>query len=355
MKTAKDFCLDYYKQKNLFKTILSKMNKSLIENIHPSFANDPRKDNILKGIREFVPTYSDDIRMENIFKDILSNSNDELQLKLHNVFIATHYDADMQAFIQEARGSYTGSIIFMSWGLTSAIIEYSVLLAMFYEYLSTDYSKKRKELEEVFLRRVNNIAKGQMYWRKYGFDGSSEHCLLFSEISDEVFKMHTLIFMETAKFVLCHELAHTILGHLSNKKKALSEYFTILFTDVLASTEKHQIEFQADVFSLFLSAGAYRENKSTISVDFKFNIPQALGALLAFTIFGQQNANMHEDSESHPSLEKRISILKNSLKALMSPDDLMFSKGLINALQRILYKTQGLGLGKNISKEYDVI
>ena len=348
MKTAKKFYYDYYKQDKEFLTIQSRINYSKIHEVHPSFKDDET----LSTLKSFKPRYSNDYRLEMIYKEIFQGCNDQLRSKLDNVFIATYFDLQLQAYINEYPGEYEGSLVFFNVGLMNAIIEYSLLFAQYYDLAQTLPPQKNK-LKSKLIKNANNLAEVQKEWRECGkYD--AQDASTFYKLSTRVVKNHVAPYVTASKFVLCHEVAHSLLGHFYQDNYWGQEYFGVTFADILASPPSHQNEFYADIFSLFLSAGAYKDRNKKMNTNFQFTLEQSIGALFVFTILGQQS-DITVGSNSHPSIENRFGIMVNTLKRFMNNDSFMTSFGLIADFQSLLYHTQKVGLGKHIPKDFGSI
>lgn len=349
MKTAKDYYYDYYTQDKDYNTIQSRIDLSKLTDLHPSFSDRNR----IAKIKKYKPVYSNDLRMDTLFREVIAGCNDEIKESLKNVFIVTHFDAAFQAYINEYPGGYEGSLIFLNLGLTSAIIEYSILFAQYTEYIFAT-EKQKIDLKKVVIDSAKTIAKSQISWRKAGLYNLSSFESSFPNLPRKTIHDHVAPYASAIKFILCHEIAHTCLGHLYNREDFCYKYFGITFSDIMQSTKNHQNEFHADIFSLLLASGFYKNSNINFPRNFRFMLEQAIGALLTFTVLGQQTINTSESSKSHPSIENRFGIIINTLRLFMDENIFPLIAGMMFDFQGLLYRTQKVGLGINVLNDYNL-
>jgi hypothetical protein len=349
MKSAKDFFYEYYNANSGRLTIQSGIDFSNLRGLHPAFKDSCQ----ITELKDFKPVYSNDFRMEKIFREVLDGCNSELRSQLNNVFIVSHFDLNFQAVINEYPGAYEGKIIFINLGLTSALIEYSILFAQFYEYILNTKAKKGK-LKKNIIDSTKRIAESQKRWRKEGLYNLSSFNSTFYNLPTKIIHGHVAPFISVIKFILCHEIAHSTLGHLFDKENFGSEYFGVSFSDILQSPVNHQKEFNADIHSLLLSAGFYKHSNEIYPKDFQFKIEQTIGSLLTFTVFGQQTEDTSRSSDSHPSIENRFGIMINTLRRYMDKDLFLSIAGIVFSFQFLLYRTQRFGLGRYVPNDYNI-
>jgi hypothetical protein len=332
MKSAKEFYYEYYEKTKNITSFQKKF--SFDQRMRSAF---PNIDEIHDELREFIPTYSNDYKIQAIFNKLTDKVNNEISNYIQKLFIVQTWDPNIRAYIRKHKGEFDGEIIFIDLGISNLIIYYAHLLSIFVATRRDIYSK-------LDLLALKDSARS--YRKIYNVNEINIYKNLFENwltIQNEVRDFGTVCSQFCHEFILCHEISHYLLGH-TELRNFYNEVMPVSFEDILSAPPLHQREFHADIFSMFLSSGAFRASELILNT-FSFTLDASIGTLLALTIFGQQS-DPFKDSDTHPCINHRYGICINLLKRFSKSDMFTFASGLMKEFQIILFNTQKYGLGQ---------
>lgn len=314
--------------------------------LSPAFAQNQEKYSLgIKKALSFRPLYSNDYRIERIFLDLLKNLAPCLHQKLLRMFVAHVLDPAFESYVLDHKDEIDGEIVFIKMGLSSLVINYAEVMASFMMTL-TGFQEAPWLIKQLYrdldiLKELQNALKG-----KGTAITSRDYEENYLSMSTGVRELSTYFSQAALAFLVAHEIAHYVLGHL-NKTDDYYKYIRFTFEDVIHSTGQHQMEFHADLLGMFLVSENLKNVPISNAQNLKVSTFAAVGAQLLFTVLGQQS-DPFGDSQSHPRILHRYNINANLLKLIMNKEEYEWVISLNRGFQRILLETQGHGLGTTI-------
>ncbi|HSK74822.1 MAG TPA: hypothetical protein VLQ45_00060 [Thermoanaerobaculia bacterium] len=320
----------------------------------------------------FKPRLSNDLKLEMMISEMLSLVNTRMRPRLEQCFVVTQFNDEFRAYVSRHRQKLDGEIIFFADGLSNAIFLYSVLLAWFVfhameferqgiEHRST-FKVKNSRLTEVIVkekidRYAKNLGKLQSRWNERGRLAIDETDLnyqveMFWEAPQPVANLAVAFASFAHKFIIGHEYAHYLLGHLEVK----DNYFELskIFADHMFTAPSPSVlkEYEADLISLALNSGAFMEQQRLSNL--RITGDAFSGMALTLTVLGQITDSQKE-SETHPAIIDRFAQCGTILNAFGKKDD-KATLGMYNSFQRFLFETQNRGIWEAIrSYQHPVI
>ena len=315
------------------------------------------------SIYDHIPFLSNCPLLESLFKEMLSSVDSTLENRLAKMFIAKRHDLKFNAGALPGDKEYLGEIIFFMVGLSDACYQYSQLFA---EILTLKVLRSGKEKNsEVIQQQIYyvadqaiTLANAQKYWIT---DGNHIIIKLREELflkssSFEAAQIAGGVSTFTDLFILGHEIAHHLLGHLGNMNIG-DIYLEKLPEDCkfwLEASKKHSKEFKADALALLLISGITKSNVDQQSKN-TLIIHSVLGALLTLTVSGQVIGDLTASTITHPSIENRFKqcrrIFENYLILNLSDEyatDAEYVLDDILGFQSMLYQTQNIGFKDSV-------
>jgi hypothetical protein len=256
---------------------------------------------LIKLESSFKPTLSNDFLLNTIVDELSTNTSGPVQAYLKNVFVAKRNVPLENAAALESLGSYQGDLIFFYVGLSLACHEYANLFVKFihYELADSDDNKKKERLKSELIQEAQKLYAAQTTWKA---EGDYVRLRLATMVADD--PAGVIVAYMTDRFILCHEIAHHLLGHTgrSDIGSHYLEGLPIYTKKWLGRSKEHQQEMQADALAVILSSG-YLQPRNQHPED---QIADgALGSLLTLTVLGQA-AGMTNGSVTHPSVKDRL-------------------------------------------------
>jgi len=349
MKTAREF---YYSQYDYRDEIKSFQEDCGLEyDVNKNIYGYPKNkyDNIISEILSYELRFSNDYRLEKIIEEILSNLPQEQRHNIEQLFIVHTLDTQFSAFIKNHRNEFNGEIIFIDKGLSTKIINYSIILA-YLLYAIYNYEKNPESVSQL-TQSLNSLAKTEEKWKNHGqiletIEEAEIHINMPSFVRD----ISVLFFQASLSFIVAHEMSHYLLGHLDGIDKYTTMPNMVTFGDIITSPKNHQYEFHADLFAIHILFGGLN-GSPTERRELDFTSNAFWGAQLFFTVLGQQE-NLTEDTITHPRTVHRYNICANLFKHFYNSQAYEVSVSLIRHFQAVLYETQGHGIGATINKKY---
>lgn len=384
--------LSYQKEHHLktFNQVCDYFEKRGFEELTHYFEED------VQAIVNHQPIWSNDYSLENLLKEITENTLDEnIRKRLNEMFFVKDKEYLVNAYVPKKDKPYSGDLIFFNVGLSDLCYQYSILFTEFLSLASAYPNKGKDGLSDLYYQYCVLCAEdifiaGKGHEDKYLDDAVEKYVQRFldhafklannQDISyrrGNVFRMQRgselrpdnlkeleisiIISAMTDKFILCHEIAHALLGHTGSNDDG-----TAIIEKLNSSCQAWNFdnpcyakEYQADALALLLILGlAVSDPCAEInSTRYKnSNAERALaesviGSLLELTVLGQCFSSVKVSSERHPSIEKRFQQLIVIFNELV-PDRLkkVFQRhlGHIRQFQGLLWSTQGSGLGLDV-------
>jgi len=311
-------------------------------------------------LRSFKPRLSNDFKLEIMISEMLSLINAKMRRKLEQCFVVTQFNDELQASVRKHRQELDGEIIFFADGLSTAIFLYSVLLAWFI-FHATEFKGQGKgarsalrsgdpqlsepAVKEKLDRYAKTLGELQARWSKSGRFSLDESDLdsqveMFWEAPQPVAGLAVNFATFAHKFIVGHEYAHYLLGHLDNQ----DNYFdlSMVFVDQWFTAPSPSIfhEFEADLISLALNSGAFSKEQRLARLQIT---PEAAsGMTLALTVLGQI-ADPQQESATHPAIIDRLAQCITLVNTFAGPDDKAVVD-MFKSFQSFLFDIQGKGV-----------
>lgn len=249
----------------------------------------------------FTPTSSNDFILTRIVDELIANTSGPVQDYLKKVFVAKRNVPLQNAGALESLDSYEGDLIFFYVGLSIACNEYANLFARFITYELADDSddKKREKLKSELIQEAQKLYAAQTKWTA---EGDYVRLTLSTMLADD--PAGATIAYLTDRFILCHEIAHHLLGH-TGRSDIGSDYLEALPIHTkkwLGRSKEHQQELQADALAMILASG-YLQPRNQHPEHQIADV--ALGSLLTLTVLAQASG-MTDTSVTHPSVKDRL-------------------------------------------------
>lgn len=291
------------------------------------------------------PVYSNDRLLQGLMEEFIKMHRGPLKGMLSATFVAKRRELVANAGALTRTDLFDGDLVVFYVGLSDAAFQYSIL---FHELVrlrkmvrDRDYAAPKR-----FLDRVKLISAAQRRWNSESVIQLMPEDLLEPDKGDE--GAATSIATTTDEFILGHELAHHYLGHTSQIDSVLLNLKTSgpsVFQQWDIFPESWKREFNADSAAIGIILGGTR---NTVRKRF---VNAALGAMLTMTILGQMDDDVDSGSDSHPPVRLREENIVATLRAVQEhpPDDFEAIVKDIRNFQRVLFREQGLGLGKPVS------
>jgi hypothetical protein len=275
--------------------------------------SDKDFDEIAEHARSFVPTYSNDFLLDHIVGELIQHTEGEIQDYLKKLFVAKRHDPEENAGALPNSGDYDGDLILFHVGLSLACHEYANLFAKSVAYKFDDEVRRQSPEQRAaeLIAEAEKLFAAQTKWHANGDQVKLE---LQTITSDH--PMGAIIAHMTDRFILCHEVAHHLLGH-TGRADIASHHFEKLPEKARhwsGKSNSHADEFQADALALILAAG-HLSQRTPNAEDQMADI--ALGSLLTLTVLGQA-AGFDGVTESHPPIRERLSQCASIIESLES-------------------------------------
>lgn len=298
-----------------------------------------------------IPTRSNDFLIERSIEDLISRVPADFRARLENMFVAKVQDFEANAAALGSGGDYEGDLILFNAGLSDVCGQYAIV---YYESVSLFINRLRPEvlghgveldqLEEHLLL----LKTAQERWDKLGVIHLHREDLIYSTF--EIDSVAAYLTTHAIRFILCHEIAHHILGHTGNHMNLLSHLDKLPERCKYWKTttlESHRMEFEADACALAMTLEHRQLDLETAQQQER---EIGVGALLTFTVLGQLVHNVDQVTSSHPSISSRFDQCVEILRATCKEDIELYLL-LIKRFQEMLWVAQGKGLGRRWSEE----
>lgn len=275
--------------------------------------SDKDFDDIAEHARSFVPTYSNDFLLDHIVGELIEHSEGEIQEYLKKLFVAKRRDPQVDAGAPHNSGDYDGDLILFHVGLSLACHEYANLFAKSVAHKFDD-EVRRQSPEQRAAELAVEAEKLFAAQTKWHANGDRVRLELQTITSDH--PMGAIIAHMTDRFILCHEVAHHLLGH-TGRADIASHRLEILPEKArhwIGKSVSHAQEFQADALAMILAAG-HLSPRTPHAEDQIADV--ALGSLLTLTVLAQAGG-FDGVSESHPSIRDRLSQCASIIESLES-------------------------------------
>lgn len=311
---------------------------------------------LIEVARSFKPALSNDPLLNKIVDELIVNTSGPVQAYLKNIFVAKRNDPLENAEALVSFDSYEGDLIIFYVGLSLACHEYANLFARFIHHKLADESDSRKEearLASELIQEGKKLFAAQTKWKA---EGDCVRLDLATILEDD--PIGITIAAMTDRFILCHEIAHHLLGH-TGKDDLGSSYLDDLPASAkkwVGRSKQHREELQADALAIVLATGYLKPRSALHRGDRIADV--ALGSLLTLTVLGQA-AGVNSASITHPSVKDRLSqcaliieSLENNSTALKAAFDVCEFHNVLEYVQECpdSAKTQRQSLRSSILK-----
>jgi len=312
-----------------------------------ALSEHPELESSYRRALNHVPTLSNDLLLEELTRELIERTDGVVRERLERIFVAKRATllANAGAYIQS--GEIEGDLVFFNVGLSDAALQYAIL---FRGMISVKQAIRQGNLAAAsdLLEDAKRLASAQGRWRISGdvIQLTDDDALQIPEDSGIAVGIATM----TDRFILSHEIAHHLLGHTGGIDHTSHFIERSLTTDAQARRDKaprrRREEYDADWLAILILAGI--THSSVTKVSDVFANQAALGSLLTLTVIGQIS-NPSISSGSHPSPFDRYSHCLEALSTLQTYQPVAILRDIRN-FHRLLYRTQGVGLGASIDE-----
>lgn len=165
-----------------------------------------KNDKYAKKIWRHLPKLSNDRHIEDVIKNLLDEHIPQIfRSRLEHMFVAKLSDHQYQAKALIAPGQYRGDLIYYYVGLADCIFEISIY---YIEFSMRDWDIN------IFEKQCMKLMEMVQVWKNTSpLKIDLNPNLVVTLSSDEQANKAASIATLTDKFVICHEIAHHLLGH----------------------------------------------------------------------------------------------------------------------------------------------
>lgn len=275
-----------------------------------------KKDRVSTKIWRHLPKFSNDGHLENVTKNLLKDHIPQIfRNRLEYMFIAKLSSHQYQAKALIKPGEYRGDLIYYYVGLADCLFEFSIYFTEF-----TDKKSDSNILEDHGLRLMIMVQD----WRNTSpLRIDIDPNLVVKSFDDKIMDRAAGIATLTDKFVICHEIAHHLLGHTGKNNDA---YFLLdKLPEKLKSWKNksvdHAKELQADTLAaLFMMKltdatmvqGALGKSQEAFEAS--------LGCLLTLSVNIFLSNDSGKETSSYPSDNERLESCLAVLSHFTNPE-----------------------------------
>jgi hypothetical protein len=313
-----------------------------------SVPQDERK-RIRKRLRRHAANRSNDFLIEEYMRALVASGPVALRPRLKKMFVAKVRDFNANAAAICDSGQYEGDLVFFNVGLSDVCLQYAILYYEFIRLIGEIQPNADSHVIADLIKKVGDhslrLARAQARWDRLDAIRLTPDDVVESSADIESYAVS--VAASADQFILCHEVAHHILGH--------TQLSTALFSwlDELpdgcrywktTNRVAHSREYQADASAVMLrllnrSDDASRERRRDLEVS--------IGTLLTMTVLGQLVPDVTVSTHTHPSVSSRfrqcVDILRTACTYELAIGQVIEDFGRFHSL---LWMTQGKGLGR---------
>lgn len=282
-----------------------------------------------KKIYRHIPKYSNDRIVEGLIKDLLKNHIPQtFKNRLEHIFVAKLRNHEYQAAALIKPGEFRGDLIYYHVGLADCLYEF---LVYFFEF--ADSKTDASVLKDHGLR-LSLMAQD---WKKnQPLTIDLDPTLVVMTLDDKLMARSATIAVLTDKFVLCHEIAHHILGHTGKNNDAfgLLDKLPEELKSWKNKSVNHAKEFQADALATLFMMKLNENNMVQGAIGESQDAFEAiLGCMLVLQVNNYLSNDPDEGTSTHPSDNERV----NSCLAIFSHFSNPKFSGWVNAQLIIMF------------------
>jgi hypothetical protein len=280
-------------------------------------------------VRDFVPRFSNEALLDHLISELKELLPEPLQQRLEGVFVAKLRDFGPNAASVRDAGSYYGDLILYNAGIADACGEHAILFAEFLDLIRLRRSeptldpKVAEDRELALSDHLIQLTVATIEWRATGRVSLHEETVL---PIGPTYPMAVNLQVRAEKFILAHEIAHHLLGHVGRIDQG-SDYLAAIPRSVLdrqTLPSMHAMEFAADALAVRMMTGSIAERPVTRQGRFELLNDSGLGALLTMLVISRLTGD--RSSTSHPSAPVRAASIRRLLDYL-GGDEVEFSMG----------------------------
>ncbi|HFJ9483845.1 hypothetical protein CN439_25005 [Bacillus cereus] len=248
-----------------------------------------------------LPRLSNDRLIEFTLLDLINNHiPTEFRERLNYLFVAKINDHLYEARAISNPGMYRGDLIYYYVGLSDGFFEFTIFFTKL-NYIQMDVDSI---IHECF--RLSSMTK---YWR----ESYPKRIDIFQEPNDpdeaKYMEKAASIAVLMDKFVICHEIAHHLLGHTGKQNDA--GCFLDNLPDELKSwrhhPNEHTKELQADALAVLFMMKMTKDRMKQGSLnDSQDAFNAILGSLFTLKALSFLSENPDETSKDYPSINERL-------------------------------------------------
>lgn len=262
----------------------------------------PQGNRATKKIWRHIPKFSNDRIVEDIVKDLLKlHIPRSYTNRLEYLFVAKLRSHEYQAAALIKPREFRGDLIYYHVGLADCLYEFSIY---YFEFVGKKTSNNI--LEDHGLR----IALMAQDWRKTRpLTIDLDPDLVVKSLDEKLMARAANIAVLTDKFVICHEIAHHLLGHTgkANDAYSLLEKLPQELKSWDNNTNPHAIELQADALATIFML---KLNETSLIKGIRNKSQEAFEAILGCLLVLQVNRFLSNDPDTatnmYPSDNDRL-------------------------------------------------
>ncbi len=292
-------------------------------------------------IMKHVPRLSNDKLLEEILEDLIGNHiPKDFQERLKYLFVAKINNRLFEAKAISNPGMYRGDLIYYYVGLGDGFYEFII----FFTKLYNTHIEDDAIIHDCF--RLSSMMKD---WR----ESYPKRIEIFLKPNDP----EEALYMEKAaqiavlidKFVICHEIAHHLLGHTGKNNDAL--FFIDNLPEELKSwlqnSLEHGKELQADALAVLFMLKMTENNMKQSCLDRSQNAFNAvMSCLFTLKVLAFLSNDPNEVSKEYPSLNQRLESCKAILSYYIDPKLIAMVNGNLQRMFDIISRIEQLPILK---------
>lgn len=261
-----------------------------------------KKNRFDRKIWRHIPKLSNDRHVEDVAKNLLAEYIPKtFRNRLEHMFLTKLRSHEYSAAALIKPGEFRGDLIYYYVGLADCLFTFSIYFAEF-----TDNKMDHRIIQEHGLK----IAIMAQDWRKtQPLTVDLDRNLAIESLDDEITNRAVGFATLTDKFVICHEIAHHLLGHTgkNNDANSLLDNLPEELKSWSNKSIQHSKELQADALAVLfmlrltentMVKGALNESQETFEAIF--------GCLLVLSVNKYLSNNPDEATSDYPSNDERL-------------------------------------------------
>ncbi|MGX5475380.1 hypothetical protein [Bacillus toyonensis] len=307
---------------------------------HKNFSNINSRE--AKKILNHIPNLSNDKLLEELAIKIATRNQEDIEIRIRNMFIAKVKSFEANAFAVESKKRYWSDLVFFHVGLSDACFQFCLNLIEFTQLKEGNIDESLKEnakFKAKFFKDIYNLSKNSVKWTENENYIQLEIDTVVEGYNKKIEAKAATMATFTDMFILAHEISHHLLNH-TGREHGFRDYLSLVPNEyqmwLKTNNIAHKNEFEADTFAILLLLGINPENhKKCLKVEKQLYFEMAFGILFTLEIIALLEKK-EMDSSTHPAIKDRINNAKNILSLFVSEKILNDAEHLISSYVQLI-------------------